>query len=205
MHVPCTSCTEYDQTKPSVTANVAYADRLLSCAQTSNLTVLRVFGTGADTSFQLTLQPGTAGADGKTWPNGGLMFQPRKRRTPAAALMRPSFRLCFALHNVVPILVSRRCCCWPSHTAGCQKLPSSIGVAANGSMELISFEIDNAAFACHAGVYNWNFVFGIEQIVEWCRAHGVKVMFTFLDNWSPVDSKTAVRSFCALAGFLMTC
>ncbi len=37
-------------------------------------------------------------------------------------------------------------------------------------------------------------MYGIEQIVEWCRAHGVKVMFTFLDNWSPVDSKTAVRS-----------
>ena len=38
--------------------------------QTSNLTVLRVFGTGADSTFPLTLQPGTAGADGKTWPNG---------------------------------------------------------------------------------------------------------------------------------------
>lgn len=43
------------------------------------------------------------------------------------------------------------------------------------------------------GTYNWDFVFGLEQIVEWCRAHGVKVMFTVLDNWSPVDSKTAVR------------
>ncbi len=46
-------------------------------AQTSNLTVLRVFGTGADTTFQLTLQPGTAGADGVTWPNGGFMLQTR--------------------------------------------------------------------------------------------------------------------------------
>ncbi len=34
---------------------------------------------------------------------------------------------------------------------------------------------------------------GIETIVNWCRAHGVKVMFTFLDNWSPVDSISAVR------------
>ena len=42
-------------------------------------------------------------------------------------------------------------------------------------------------------MYNWDFVFGLEQIVEWCRAHGVKVLFTILDNWSPVDSKTAVR------------
>ena len=50
--------------------NPVRADRLLFSVQTSNLTVLRVFGTGADTSFQLTLQPGTAGADGKTWPNG---------------------------------------------------------------------------------------------------------------------------------------
>ena len=47
-------------------------------AQTSNLTVLRVFGTGADASFQLTLQPGTAGADGVTWPNGGLMLETRQ-------------------------------------------------------------------------------------------------------------------------------
>ena len=62
----------------------------------------------------------------------------------------------------------------------------------------------NGGCACRAGVYNWNFVFGIEQIVEWCRAHGVKVMFTFLDNWSPVDSKTAVRSE-PLAGILMMC
>ena len=45
-----------------------------------------------------------------------------------------------------------------------------------------------------AGVYNWDFVFGLEQIVEWCRAHGVKVLFTILDNWSPVDSKTSVRA-----------
>ena len=45
---------------------------------------------------------------------------------------------------------------------------------------------------CCAGVYDWNFIFGLEQIVEWCKAHGVKVMFTVLDNWSPVDSKTAV-------------
>ena len=44
-----------------------------------------------------------------------------------------------------------------------------------------------------AGEYNWDFVFGLEQIVQWCKAHGVKVLFTVLDNWSPVDSKTAVR------------
>ena len=43
------------------------------------------------------------------------------------------------------------------------------------------------------GVYNWDFVHGIETIVNWCRAHGVKVMFTVLDNWSTVDSKSAVR------------
>ena len=46
---------------------------------------------------------------------------------------------------------------------------------------------------CVTGVYNYNFVSGIETIVNWCRAHGVKVMFTFLDNWSPVDSISAVR------------
>ena len=49
------------------------------------------------------------------------------------------------------------------------------------------------AYCAPAGTYNWDFVFGLEQIVEWCRAHGVKVMFTVLDNWSPVDSKTSVR------------
>ena len=42
-------------------------------------------------------------------------------------------------------------------------------------------------------MYNWDFVLGIETIVNWCRAHGVKIMFTFLDNWSTVDSKSAVR------------
>ncbi len=50
-------------------------------------------------------------------------------------------------------------------------------------------------YALSAGVYNWDFVIGIETIVNWCRAHGVKIMFTFLDNWSTVDSKSAVRCF----------
>ena len=44
--------------------------------QASNLTVLRVFGTGADKTFPLTIQPGTAGADGKTWPNGARHSEP---------------------------------------------------------------------------------------------------------------------------------
>ena len=38
--------------------------------QQSNLTVLRVFGTGADPTFAFVTEPGTAGADGTTWPDG---------------------------------------------------------------------------------------------------------------------------------------
>jgi len=40
--------------------------------QQSNLTVLRVFGTGADSTFAFVTEPGTAGADGTTWPDGAL-------------------------------------------------------------------------------------------------------------------------------------
>ena len=44
--------------------------------QTSNLTVLRVFGTGADPSFPFVVRPGTASADGKTWPDGARPMEP---------------------------------------------------------------------------------------------------------------------------------
>ena len=52
---------------------------------------------------------------------------------------------------------------------------------------------EHSTWPLGAGVYNIDFVQGIETIVNWCRAHGVKIMFTFLDNWSTVDSKSAVR------------
>ena len=71
IYLGSTSCARHHMSQSSTCGlNPVRADRLLFSVQTSNLTVLRVFGTGADTSFQLTLQPGTAGADGKTWPNG---------------------------------------------------------------------------------------------------------------------------------------
>ncbi len=38
--------------------------------QKSGVTVMRTFGAGVTTDFKMILQPGTAGADGKTWPNG---------------------------------------------------------------------------------------------------------------------------------------
>lgn len=41
--------------------------------QQSNLTVLRVFGTGADSTFAFVTEPGTAGADGTTWPDGAFI------------------------------------------------------------------------------------------------------------------------------------
>ncbi len=31
------------------------------------------------------------------------------------------------------------------------------------------------------------------QVVGWSRAHGLRVIISFIDNWSPVDSKMAVR------------
>jgi hypothetical protein len=40
---------------------------------------------------------------------------------------------------------------------------------------------------------NWDAVDGLDKIVGWCRAHGIKIIISFLDNWSPVDSKPAVR------------
>ena len=40
---------------------------------------------------------------------------------------------------------------------------------------------------------NWEAVDGLDKIVGWCRAHGIKIIISFLDNWSPVDSKPAVR------------
>ena len=90
----------------------------------------------------------------------------------------------------------------------CRHLSSGLGAGTrDASMLKQHISVQGLARACEPGYlnqtselrnavqgsYNWNFVYGIEQIVEWCRAHGVKVMFTFLDNWSPVDSKTAVR------------
>lgn len=30
-------------------------------------------------------------------------------------------------------------------------------------------------------------------MVGWSRAHGIKVIISFIDNWAPVDSKMAVR------------
>ncbi len=44
-----------------------------------------------------------------------------------------------------------------------------------------------------AGKMNWEAVDGLDKIVGWCRAHGIKIIISFLDNWSPVDSKPAVR------------
>ena len=57
---------------------VLYAIREM---QQSNVTVIRIFGTGADDRFPLVLQPGTAGADGKTWPNGAPSGPPHPQRT----------------------------------------------------------------------------------------------------------------------------
>jgi hypothetical protein len=38
--------------------------------QKSGVTVVRFFGGGVTTDFQMIKTPGTAGANGKTWPNG---------------------------------------------------------------------------------------------------------------------------------------
>lgn len=38
--------------------------------QKSGVTVVRFFGAGVTTDFRMIKTPGTAGADGKTWPNG---------------------------------------------------------------------------------------------------------------------------------------
>ena len=44
-----------------------------------------------------------------------------------------------------------------------------------------------------AGKYNWDAVNGLEKIVGWCRAYGIKLIVALLDNWSAVDSKMSVR------------
>ena len=40
----------------------------------ANVTVLRIFAGGVSSSFYMIEQPGTAGADGTTWPNGELLL-----------------------------------------------------------------------------------------------------------------------------------
>lgn len=53
-----------------------------------------------------------------------------------------------------------------------------------------------------AGKYNWDAVNGLDRIVGWCRAHGIKIIISFLDNWSPVDSKYGVRPCVQLVTLL---
>mmetsp|Transcript_8368 Transcript_8368/g.25080 ORF Transcript_8368/g.25080 Transcript_8368/m.25080 type:complete len:630 (-) Transcript_8368:2224-4113(-) len=87
---------------------VLWAIRQLHAA---NVTVVRLFAAGTDPTFAMIQKPGTAGADGKTWPNGK---------------------------------------------------------------------------------YNWDAVTGLDKVVGWCRAHGIKVILSFVDNWSFADSKTSL-------------
>lgn len=77
----------------------------------ANVTVVRMFGGGVTPDVPMMVQPGTAGADGKTWPNGK---------------------------------------------------------------------------------YNWKLVDGLDRVIGWCRAHGIKVIISFVDNWSFADSKTSL-------------
>ena len=51
----------------------------------------------------------------------------------------------------------------------------------------------STVYILSAGKMNWEAVDGLDKIVGWCRAHGIKIIISFLDNWSPVDSKPAVR------------
>lgn len=51
---------------------VLWAIRQLHAA---NVTVVRLFAAGTDPTFAMIQKPGTAGADGKTWPNGALNFR----------------------------------------------------------------------------------------------------------------------------------
>ena len=50
----------------------------------------------------------------------------------------------------------------------------------------------STVYMLSAGKMNWEAVDGLDKIVGWCRAHGIKIIISFLDNWSPVDSKPAV-------------
>ena len=50
------------------------------------------------------------------------------------------------------------------------------------------------------GKYNWDAVNGLEKIVGWCRAYGIKLIIAFIDNWSTVDSKMSVRIAQCMAG-----
>lgn len=51
----------------------------------SGVTVVRFFGGGVTTDFKMIKTPGTAGANGKTWPNGVLRGVSAARSTPAAS------------------------------------------------------------------------------------------------------------------------
>ena len=42
----------------------------------ANVTVMRIFAGGVADTFYMIEQPGTAGADGKTWPNGEVLLLP---------------------------------------------------------------------------------------------------------------------------------
>lgn len=60
--------TKYLDSNGQVINPALWAIRQLHAA---NVTVVRLFAGGTAPDFAMIQQPGTAGADGKTWPNGG--------------------------------------------------------------------------------------------------------------------------------------
>jgi hypothetical protein len=128
----------------------------------SGVTVVRFFGGGVTTDFKMIKTPGTAGANGKTWPNGVLLDGSAARST--LALQQP------------PSVSSWLVAMWGSEPLHCVHAV--------------------------AGKMNWEAVDGLDKIVGWCRAHGIKIIISFLDNWSPVDSKPAVSCCTVHASML---
>ena len=60
--------TEYLDNNGKMINPALWAIRQLHAA---NVTVVRLFAAGTAPDFAMIQEPGTAGADGKTWPNGG--------------------------------------------------------------------------------------------------------------------------------------
>ena len=162
---------------------VLWAIRQLHAA---NVTVLRIFGAGVEPNFTMITTPGTAGADGKTWPNGVL---PAEGWSPAQIQIE-RLDSCWVITTECSVVQFKQI----SNAKHVQNLPKAFGPVRRMCITAVSRLMRSSCCEAlwTAGVYNWDAVTGLDKIVGWCRAHGIKVIISFLDNWSMADSKSSV-------------
>ena len=60
----------------------------------------------------------------------------------------------------------------------------------------IQVNAPSAHYIC-AGKYNLTALWGLDYILDVAAKNGVKVLFTFADNWKMSDSKSNVRLACS--------